>query len=127
MAKKFYETQEFKELNKKWNKKLEKAGFEDIDPGDTEEIEPQKFTLPGRKTQYEHGSPGYYDLCQKILQNFNFKTEVHKYIFELHMQGRSLREISSEVEKKYNQSFHFDSVDKFIKRTKDTFIYGKKQ
>lgn len=127
MAKKFYETPEAKALIDKWNKKLEKNGFYDIDPGDGEQIKPERFTLPTHQSQYEHGMPGYYDLCHKILREYKFRTAVHKKIFEHHTEGAPEEKISELIKDEFGQTYTQQNINTFITRVKNEFIFGKKQ
>ncbi len=143
MAKKYYETDEFKRLNTKWSKKLEKSGFKDIDPDDTETIQLEIVTLPQYKSQYEQGTQGYYELCQKILRTHEevmtsdsstyvkkhkiFKTDVQKRIFELHTEGKSETDISQLLKVEFGQTYSRENINYVVRTIKDTFIYGKKQ
>ncbi len=130
MAKPFHKTKEFLKLKKEWDEKLEKAEFDDIDPKDNDDttvIEPQKFTASNRKRQYDHGSPGYYEMCHAILRLFKFKKEIHKRIFELHTEGKSEREIADIVQKETKRKYDQKSVNYVIKTTRERFIYGLKQ
>lgn len=95
MDNKFYETPAFKKLNAKWEVKLLKSGFNDISkPGS---VSKQYFSLSS-KTGF---TEGYLAKCLLILESFDFGNRRTKsacrdrFIFELHVNGRSLREIEA--------------------------------
>lgn len=93
-TKKFYETDTFKSTQEEWYSKLKTEGFEDIEKGETEDlIQPQIFTA-GKI----NGGLDHYQYCQAILNepNFfpaNFKGDLHRAIFELYSEGKTLAEI----------------------------------
>lgn len=120
MKKKFYETEEFKRLNKEWQKKLEESGFEDIEKSDNDFIrQHQVFTAD--KVQSEGGRE-YYLLCQKILREYDFKDNLHRLIFELHTEGKSVREISTFLQLNSERTLKKSVISDVINKIKNTFI-----
>jgi len=45
----------------------------------------------------------YYDNAQKFLLIHNFSTEIEREVWELHADGKSLREISSKLDKRVSK------------------------
>jgi hypothetical protein len=125
MTKPFYKTKMFQKLNAEWANRLAKSGFRDIDPNDNESITPQKFRDPGRQTLV--GTRGYSDLCQHVLKEHTFKTELHRRVFELHSEGKSRREIVLIVKREFGRKVSDRGVDKMIRSARDKFIFGKPQ
>jgi uncharacterized protein YggL (DUF469 family) len=119
--KKFYETDEFKALNAKWQGRAKKSGFDDIDPGDTSVINSQIIST--QKTQYDGGN-SYYEFCQIILREFRFQKEIHRTIFTLHAEGKSEREIQSWIKKNTMVNFSKTGIHDLIIRVKESFLKG---
>lgn len=97
-----YETEEFKELQKNWYKKLKEEGFVDI------EKEKHGFKsyiyangaglVEGKKNQYSatyrNSKIEYYRAAEHFLNEYKFKSNLDKVIWEYHSNGISTREIS---------------------------------
>jgi hypothetical protein len=90
---KFYESEEFKTLNRSWKKKLKASGFKDIEISEDELVR-HSFHL----TQaYVSGTYDYYLAAQEFLLQHKFKTELDRKIWEWHCEGRSCRYIASKL------------------------------
>lgn len=107
-----FKTPEFRELFQKWNQILEDEGF-----GDAED-----FSLPVPALKQWHNlkwkNPSqtlsadrikdikrYYDLADKMLETFVFKSPTHRRIWELHCDGLSIRKIADAVhQRKFNKT-----------------------
>lgn len=112
MAKKFYETAEFKKLNAKWYKKLGQ------EQDDTDVIQPE--IINGDL------SLDYYQLCQSILSEFDFKRPIDKTIFELHTQGMPVREIEEWLQENSIRKLKKDAISEIINRTKEAYLKGSR-
>lgn len=92
----YWETEEFKKLDKKWKQKLEAAGFDDIEVGDHF----LKRPILRISELYCPHSENYYSLARSFLLTFQFTNQIDKKIWELHSKGLSLREIEAELASK---------------------------
>lgn len=107
---------QFKKLQDKWYRKLEKSGFEDIeDTNSPREMlktwDSQYFLHIGTPMQFE-ARQIYFEMCTNFLNTHKFISEADKAIWELHTEGFSLREIA----KKKKRST--DAIFKTVKRLK---------
>lgn len=124
-AKKFYETTEFKRLKKEWDRKLAASGFDDIEKNDTENIVTNEIIKTGENMYMhyvdfvENAGLDYYQFCHQILREFNFKRELDRVVFELYTEGRTVREISSDLESKGLKPLKKSSIDELIKKILD--------
>lgn len=123
LKKKFYETEAFQNVKDEWYSKLEASGFEDIETGSDEYVvERQKFK--SQKVQSESGLD-YYEYCNKILRDYPFPDtymgEVHKVIFELHTEGKSVRDIKEDLIAKGYKKLSHVSIHNIINKIKEEF------
>lgn len=88
----YWGTPEFKELNDKWQKKLEKSGFEDIEQG----YEPNRYLKRWDSTWFtnrRHGAQGtleqmtYFQECTRFLNEYKFENALDKQIWACHSEG----------------------------------------
>lgn len=88
---KFYETVEFKKINRKWKKKLKASGFKDI--------ESNEFTLQhfSYEIAYKHNTftLDYYSKCDSFLLTHTFPNQIDKLIWQMHADGKSVRQIEA--------------------------------
>jgi hypothetical protein len=121
-SKKFYETDDFKTLQKEWYGKLDPKEF------DLEEGLPDNVIRPEvirtEKSQYDGGT-AYWNLCQEILRTYRFKKDVHKTIFELHTNGLSERQIATEIKKKTLTKMSQKGINLLINRVKESYLKGE--
>lgn len=96
---------EFKRLKARWYKKLEKAGFEDLEYAKHEygAIKPDiSGTHPdgnpaSLKLQIMETTQNYFEWAMRMLNEANFKNRKHKRIWQLHSEGLSTRDIGAKV------------------------------
>lgn len=107
---KYYETEKFKKLNKKWQAKLEKSGFDDqeqlLDKSSTTKQESDRVVLKTwsinffrdrfNKTKYE-AIETYYRLAGKFLHDHKFVNQTEQTIWMHHSDGLSFRKIDELV------------------------------
>lgn len=103
---KYYETDKFKQLNKRWQEKLKKAGFVDheeaitiVNPDgpktDDDRLKTWSSSLfRGRynATQYE-ARLTYYRLAGQFLHEHEFENKLEHTVWELHSNGVGLPKI----------------------------------
>src|SRR5271166_5977613 len=98
----------FKELQAKWYKKLEKEGFEEIEQEDgnlkhwSSRVFAAKFNgvfFEDKKSYYESVET-YYRTAGHFLNEYDFKSDKDRLIWELHSEGFSVREIVLTMKKK---------------------------
>lgn len=98
---KFYEGAEFKKLQKKWYKKLEKSGFEEAEDVDSVE----EFMLRWHDKDIKAkgtwdqlvARAAYYQTAEAHALDGHFDTALDKRIWTLHAQGLTVREIAQKV------------------------------
>lgn len=93
---KYWETSEFKSLNKQWKKKLKASGFKDVELSE-DELSRYSYQL----TQaYREGTADYYLKASDFLQTHTFKDKTDRLIWSLHAEGQSCRQISAVLAKR---------------------------
>lgn len=100
-----FKTKEFLTLQAKWNKKLEKSGFEDIETKDglLKGISHADFFKAHYNQIDAQAKEEYYRNAGYFLYEHKFKTELERKIWELHVEGVGIREIVKILKKKnYN-------------------------
>lgn len=93
---KYWESEEFKALNKRWKKKLKASGFKEIELGDDELVRYSYHLTQA----YREGTADYYLKASEFLLTHTFKNKTDRLIWSLHADGRSCRQISSELAKR---------------------------
>lgn len=130
MAKKklYYETEEFKQLQKKWYGKLDLDVVKDnpdhitIHSESSElVVEPQVFKTD--KSQY-YGGLDYAEFCEQLLREFKFRKDVHRIIFEKHAGGVSDRDIADLLMDKYEFEITQQAINSLINRVKSQYLAG---
>jgi hypothetical protein len=101
-------------LLEKWNKKLEK--YDDCNIENYNRDEPtlkhwDNFHFKKVSTNEYETRTTYYANARSLLSTGKFRNRIHRKICELHSEGYSLREISTEIKKVYNK----DTINKIIK------------
>lgn len=109
-------SKEFKELQREWYKKLKDTGFEEIEQ---EDGNLKLWACHAFKTHYNPTSAGakeeYYRLAGHFLYQYTFESEQERLTWELHSQGKSIREILIVIAEKGYKS-HKNKVHQTIKR-----------
>lgn len=85
---KFYETEKFKKLNKKWQEKLNKTDFKDIEQ---EDGNLKLWTTHFFKIHYNeilfNAKETYYRMATQFLHEHRFDNQLEQQIWELHCKG----------------------------------------
>jgi hypothetical protein len=109
-----FKTKKFKKLFDKWNKKLVESGHDEIE--DFSLPEPPlkswdnfKFKKPSPE-QFD-AKQSYFQSARTLLEIYEFESEIHRKIWELHSEGFSIRQIVTKINKK---KFKRDSIHNII-------------
>lgn len=102
----FYETDSFKKLNDKWDQKLKRSGFQDIENDNERKnhlVSKQQITIdPARVV--------YFAKCRDWLNSHKFKNVIDEFIFEHHCEGYSNHEIADMLELYHLRPLHQSNV-----------------
>lgn len=119
MKPKFWETNEFKELEKEWYRKLEENKFLDIEKKKNgESFLRQRSGYCYRRTIQNQVSARqeYYELMAQCFQSeFRFKDEIEEYVMEKTAHGGSINEISR-VLRNINERYHRGTIRLIIQK-----------
>ena len=101
--------EEFAALQKEWYEYLKAEGFEDLEWIDHKTGRGQASDYLKKPSAYlaKHYDPSvaeYYRKCRIYLEHGEFESGLHKFVFKLHTEGASYRDIVKEVER-YPQRF----------------------
>lgn len=96
---KFYNTQEFKALNKEWQQKLEDSQFNDIEDSDNKDLPLHKDIRKKESNRYftREASEEYYTMVTHYLYSGVFDSARQKSIFALHCEAIPYKEIGKQV------------------------------
>lgn len=109
----FYKTKTFIALRKKWNEKLKRSGFEDIEVERPTVLGKGKMNVSiveSLKMHHNHLFQNYSDdfirerreyfrRAGRFNEHYKFKDRRDKFIWNLHAQGLSLREIKKAIKR----------------------------
>jgi hypothetical protein len=103
---KFYETPQFKKLQKKWYNKIKKLGFVDVEKyADISPSSDLKFSLikpiEGIKPQYRwnFSNEKHFRIAQNFLTHGTFASFLDQKIWECYCEGLSIRQTVKELHK----------------------------
>jgi hypothetical protein len=103
-------------LKSEWADYLKRAGFEDIEAGDSliEPLGSSNFTkLTGNQSQEVFSAQlNYYQWARSKLNDGHFHSDRDKLIWEYHTEGMSLRKMEERVE------FNYSWISRKIKKMK---------
>jgi len=127
-------SKEFKELQAKWYKKLEKSGFKDAETveGYHEPYRPLRqwhascFFLRHAPLRRE-AKTEYYRLAGQFLYDNTFKSKLEMRMWELHAEGKSIREIVRIMNKPKKRTYKRKVHETLQQLSKDMLaMYRKK-
>jgi hypothetical protein len=117
-----FKTKEFKDLQKIWNKKLERSGFEDIERKDSVGARSGRLKTHALKNIVDNYTAEefavkeeYYRLAGQFLHEYKFKSDKDKTIWRMHSEGISYLDIIKALKKKGVTAYK-DLVQKTIER-----------
>lgn len=110
---KYYETQEFKKLSEKWEKRLDKDGLGDIvgPDGRPKNWSRDKFS---RRPDWNAGKAEYFRAAGRFLYDHPFEKPIERLIWEHHANGETYNEIASFLKKS-----HYRPGARWVRRTVD--------
>jgi hypothetical protein len=106
--KKYWETPEFKELDKDWNKKLKDSGFNDLES----EFDRKNRTVSKQQVTVDHDRIRYFARCVEYLYKNKWKSPTDRFIFERHCVGDSNYQIAKQLKAKKLRAIHPSNVDR---------------
>lgn len=99
MSQKFYNDPKFIKLNAKWRKKLEKAGFDDIE-NENENIDRGSWDFHTAKSKAsQQTKTEYYYLATQFLNDHPFETILDKTVWTYHTEALGVRDIAKLLKK----------------------------
>lgn len=90
-------SKEYQKLQKFWYAKLEKQGFYDIEHADEFRTMKSWAARPGnvmKQPARVASEQEYYRVAGHFLNEYEFNTKVDRMVWELHAEGKSIREIA---------------------------------
>lgn len=113
---KYYQTDEFKELQQEWYGVLKTEGFDDIEQIDTPYVErPFKHKRTTVDLDYETKAQ-YFQMASAYYWHGEFLKPHHKQIWSLHAEGATVREIATKLKMWPN------SVQRVLKKYKKRML-----
>ncbi len=94
-----FNTKKFRSLKTKWYKKLLKSGFNDIETSNEYLKIPSKEVLRESRISSKQSKEDYYYLADQFLNEYNFKSDLEKTIWEYHCNGLGSPAISDTLRK----------------------------
>lgn len=115
---------DLKKLKKHWYTILKKEGFHDIEDTDHPD-QPLKVwhsfkwknLSPDKKLEIEI----YFEKARNLLNTYNFDTDIHKRIWELHCEGLSKRKIEQAISSS-SKPYKRESIGLIIKIIASTIL-----
>lgn len=108
LNKKFFETKDFKKLNREWQRKLKETGFDEMESQsnmDNNSVTKQEFKIDPAWVAYNHK-------CQIFLNSGSISDKIDLFIFTQHCEGISNVEISKALPDKGFPTLDRRSVDR---------------
>ena len=120
MTTKFYKTKEFAKLDKQWRKKLEKAGFTDLEQNDRDLILKSSSSQFSRQKFLDTAEfkQEYYYRATHFLNDYTFESKLEQTIWEYHAEGISYRNIAKTLTK-VNIKMNKNDVWIIVKKLED--------
>jgi hypothetical protein len=124
--KKFYQTKEFKELQKYWYDKLRQQSSKayPILEKTSNTLSTPNYALEKlSKLSNKHiNQRNYYDAARAYSTHAKFDSKENKFIFNLHANGLPYRKIEKLFLKKFKRSISIWSISKLIQRLKPIML-----
>lgn len=98
-----FDTPKFKALQAKWDQKLAKSGFDDIEQrdGNLKQWHAHLFHTRARAHEVERqGKEEYFRYATQFLHTYDFETKADKIIWENHSEGKTAPEIAKILSKR---------------------------
>ncbi len=114
-----FKTKEFKALEAKWDAKLKKSGFEDIEQredGNLKVWHSLFFKVRCKGNVSQQSKEEYYRLAGQFLNDYAFENETDRRIWELHSNGDGVRTIAATISKRKRNKTSKSVVNSVIRR-----------
>lgn len=92
-----FKTSKFKSLQKKWYKKLDKEGFEDIETADGGLKAPTHPRTIAYAMKDKEEREAYYSIARDFLNSYKFSDDTEQSIWELHCEGIGYKTIAKQL------------------------------
>ncbi len=113
---------DFKSLQEKWYKKLEKSGFKDAEDSQ-ENLHTWSYIFSRNCDKHKElmlAKQTYYRMATNFLNDYNFESNLDKVIWEYHANGISVRDIAKLLKKAKVLNITGAGIHKgYIKRLRD--------
>ena len=100
MDKKYYQTKEFLTLEKEWKDKLKESGFKDIENGQNQLKQRASNVYRQADEITREAKIHYFELLVAHVELNKFDNEIDKLVMTLKSQGKKIKEICEQLEKK---------------------------
>lgn len=108
---------QFNKLQKRWDNKLKKEGFEDVEERKEDRVLLKRWHGPYFQARYKpevfRAKQEYYRRAGIFLNEYEFQDELSHLAWKLHSEGLSYRDIASKMRTVKNK-FNKDKVKKII-------------
>lgn len=124
-----FNSKEFKDLQKKWYKKAEDSGFDDIEQedGNLKRWDSYVFQRKYNKEQAE-AKESYYRSAGKFLYDYKFEKKSQREIWRLHAEGLSFEKILKVLKKRFRKLTLWDvrhTIEQLDKKMKEEWKVKK--
>ena len=99
---KFYQTEEFRTLDKKWKEKLKTKGFKDIEKNEnTLNLYESAYFSDSRRITAEvvQAKQAYYQIAGHFLNDYDFKSAFDRKVWAMHAEGKGIRDIAAAIKR----------------------------
>lgn len=106
-----FQTKPFKALQEKWYKKLKDEGFKDVEQDENHLKEWDSHAFVSRYSSKLFASKQtYFELAGQFVYTYKFKTPREKLIWELHAEGKTITQISTELKRRRYKTYNRSGV-----------------
>jgi hypothetical protein len=127
--KKFWLQRKFVKLQSKWYKKLSKAGFSDLEHfsefyGASQASPFLRNPIANLRSKFTVSTQIYYQHAQDFAKYGNFPSKLLQYLWQLHSDGVSYRQIIPLIAKKFKRTYSIFWVSQKVNKLKKLmFLY----
>lgn len=123
-----FQSRQFKALEQIWYEKLKAEGFEDIEDCDKRDRPLSawhSFKFPALNAGQREASTLYFEAASELLHTYEFERPIERFIWALHCQGLSKREIEIEVSKSdFEKKYKRETILNIITKIAANITYG---
>ncbi len=111
---KFYETDDFKEQQKKWYEIIKLMGFKDIEKTIGNEQKLLQYSKCGKLTDNEKLS--YYQILTHYVNTQLFDCEIEEIVMFMRADGIKIKDISEELKNRGLERYHRETIRYMIRK-----------